>query len=111
MSRREMNQLAPAWSRWLLQRVAPEERADDIVGDLEEAHRARLVRRGPLLAHVLTGIESIELASAVLRERARRRWKRQGTRTVGLSLLDFKLGVRMLAKSPGLSLVSVIGMS
>src|SRR5262245_42319387 len=103
--------LAPAWSRWLLQRVAPKERVDEIAGDLEEAHRARLERRGRVLARVLTGIEAIELAFAVMRERARRRWGLRGKRTLGLSILDFKLGLRMLHKSPGLSFVSVVGIS
>ena len=103
--------MTPRWSRWLLQRVAPEERVEDLIGDIEEAHRLRLAKHSHLVAQLLTGVEAIDLAFAVMRHRVRRRWGLQGKRTLGLSVLDFKLGLRMLAKSPGLSIVSVIGMS
>ena len=37
---------APRWACALLRRVAPAGRAEDVLGDLEEAHRNRIRRRG-----------------------------------------------------------------
>jgi putative ABC transport system permease protein len=61
----------PGWTRKLLDRLAPAGRADDLVGDLEEAHRERLLRRGRRMATVLTMLEAIDMAWALLRGRFR----------------------------------------
>jgi hypothetical protein len=63
----------PLWTRWLLGRLARPDRAVDALGDLEEAHRARVERRGRVLATVLTSLEAIDLAFAMLRARLPRR--------------------------------------
>ena len=73
-----------------------------MLGDLEEAHRERRRRRGPLLANLLTGLEALDVAFALVRAR------RAGG---GLSWLDFKLGVRMLIKHPGLTLLGSLSMA
>lgn len=85
---------APRWSRALLRWLAPRGREDEILGDLEETHRARVRANGRALGGILSGLESLDLAFALLRHR------RVG---VGVSLLDFKLGLRMLARYPGLT--------
>ncbi len=67
----------------------------------EEARRAALERLGDLER---VRVECASLFASDRRGRERRRWLR-------VSWLDVKLGVRMLAKYPGLSLVSVLGMA
>jgi hypothetical protein len=119
----ELSTEAPRWIRGLLSRLASDEDRDEVLGDLEEAHRARLARHRRLLATVLTRIEALDMARAILRERrragrarARSGGRGNGLRAAGLgrstiSWLDVKLGVRMLIKHPGLSLVSGFGMA
>lgn len=85
---------APGWSRALLRRLAPEEREDEVLGDLEEAHRRRVRDRGRFLAGILTALETVDMAFALLRDR----WDGGS-----VSLLDFKLGLRMLVRYPGLT--------
>ncbi|MDF1505229.1 permease prefix domain 2-containing transporter, partial [Roseisolibacter sp. H3M3-2] len=57
----------PRWALALLERVAPPGGAEDVVGDLEEAHRARLARRGRAAATLLTALEALDMAVALLR--------------------------------------------
>lgn len=117
---------APAWARRLLERVAGASGGEDVVGDLEEGHGRRLQRHRPVVASLLTGIEALELAIALLRERAsvrraRRNLGRGGVPSAGanrrggpaggISMLDIKLGVRMLVRHPGLTLVGGLGMA
>lgn len=114
---------APRWSKALLRWIAPSGREKEITGDLEEAHRARVRHRGRLVAYVLTGLEALDMAWVLLRERI---GKRRGARKTdgpkgrslvkstggfGFSWLDFKLGLRMLVKHPGLTVVGVIAIS
>ena len=78
----------------MLRRLAPEGREDEILGDLEEAHGVRVRRRGRSAAWLLTWLDALDMAFALLRQRG------VGT---GLSWLDFKLGIRMLVRYPGLT--------
>ena len=64
------------------------------MGDLEEAHRAHVRRRGRFVGGLLTRFEALDLSLALLRQRG------FGS---GVSWLDFKLGVRMLVRYPGLT--------
>ena len=110
------------WASALLRRVAPPGRAEDVLrsedvlGDLEEAHRRRVHRRGRVIGGFLTGLETLDVAVTLVRERVRRRRKpgrpsqskveRFGRgRTILVSWLDFKLAFRMLVKYPDLTLV------
>ncbi len=113
---------APWWTRALLGALAPPARREEILGDLEEVHRARVGRRGRVVASLLTSLESLDLGVAVLRERMRRAAPRQtGERPTGaglqgsgrgqwISWLDLKLGLRTLVKHRGLTLVSALGL-
>lgn len=89
----------PRWATALLRALAPERQAEDVLGDLEEAHRLRARRHGPLAARALTALETLDMAAALVRARF------VGFRTnKGSSMLqDYRLGVRMLAKYPGLT--------
>lgn len=111
---------APRWARWLLGRLAAPGRAADVVGDLEETHRSRVVRRGRLVATLLTTFEALDLAFALSRQRLARRRRytsispRDRLRPAGgggISPLDVRLGLRMLVKYPGLALVGGLGMT
>ncbi len=109
----------PRWARWLLRWLAPPDRAEDVLGDLEEVHRGRVGRRGRMLASFLTGLEALDIGVALLGERI---WRRgtigermasvePGPNRPSVSWLDFKLGLRMLVKYPGLTLVGGLGMA
>jgi hypothetical protein len=104
---------APRWTAALLRRLAAsnETEADVLIGDLEEAHRARLARRGVVIAALLTTLETVDVALMLMRRRLVRR-SRGGSRGEGgrfsgggMSWLDVRLGVRMLVRYPVLTIV------
>ena len=99
---------APRWTRTLLERLAEPGRAEEVVGDLEEAHAARVERLGRVRATVLTSLEALDVARALRRERRRRPGR---SPVLAVSWLDVKLGVRMVVKHPALSIVSALGMT
>lgn len=123
---------APRWARWLLRMAAASHEVEEVTGDLEEAHRARLARLGRLRADLLTALEALDMAFALLRARWSRwsdqrkaaastppRTASEGRPTsvrsppplLGISLLDFKLGVRMLVRYPGLTVLGGLAMA
>ena len=89
---------APRWATALLRRLAAPDEADILIGDLEEAHRARVARRGAVVAALLTSLETADIALMLLRRRVR-------LPRLGMSWLDLKLGVRMLVRYPVLTLI------
>lgn len=93
---------APRWSRALLRRLSPERREDEILGDLDEAHSAHVEARGRLVGGLLAAFETLDIAFVLLRQRRL---------TAGLSLLDFKLGVRMLVRYPGLTVLGSLAIA
>lgn len=107
---------APKWAAALLRRLAQPGRAEDVLGDLEEAHRKRVQRRGRIFGSLLTGLDALDMAATLMRKRVRRRRmaRRRAVSNIGslrsgrtgrFSWLDFKLGLRMLVKYPGLTVV------
>ena len=64
---------APRWARALLKRAAGSKDAHEVLGDLEEAHEVRRSRHGRVLAKLLTGVEALDMARALLLERWRAR--------------------------------------
>lgn len=107
---------SPRWARAFLRFVAPPHREDDVLGDLEESHRARVARRGAFTAWLLTSGETLDVGLRLLFDRARRtgpgpRRPREASKEdllsgFGISWLDFKLGLRMLLRFPGLTFVA-----
>jgi putative ABC transport system permease protein len=94
----------PGWTVRLLRRLAPAPEADILVGDLEEAHRARVARRGSFVAAVLTALESLDFALMLVRRRLRLpRWS--------MSWLDLKLAMRMLVRYPVLSVIGTVSLA
>ena len=113
---------APRWTRALLARVAEPDRVDEVLGDLDEAHRIRIARRGRVLAGVLTSVEALDMALALRSQRGRvvhrmrrtvppsfRAALRRGMPPI--SWLDFKLGLRMLARYPAMTVVGGLAMA
>ena len=95
---------APKWTHALLRRFARDKSAEDVIGDLEEAHGRRVKRHGPLRARMLTSLEALDLAFAMVRARLPRLLPT-------FSWLDYKLGFRMLIKYPGLTLVGGVAIA
>jgi predicted permease len=87
-----------------LRELAGKDRADDLLGDLEEAHRRRVERRGGSVANAVTALETLDLARALI-------WDRMTTRGMPVSLIDFKLGARMLVRYPGLTVLGGLAMA
>ena len=58
---------APRWATALLRRLAAPDEADVLIGDLEEAHRARVARRGAFVAALLTSLETADVTLMLLR--------------------------------------------
>ena len=89
----------PRWTTALLRWLAPPGEADDVIGDLEEVHRFHLGRHRLAKARFLTALEIIDMSAALVRVRAAR------ARVKAIDMLqDYKLGLRMLLKYPGLTL-------
>lgn len=112
---------APRWARWLVGFLAPPHREDDLLGDLEETHRSRVARKGGGRAWLLTSLEALDVSARLLFDRLRhtgppaRRPHEASTQDamsrVGVSLLDFKLGLRMLVRFPALTVVSTVAIA
>lgn len=109
----------PRWTRVLLRWCAPPGRADDLLGDLEEVHRERVDRMGRFRAALLTWAEALGTAATLavakwrgdFAEPAAARPSDRPGRAPWVSLLDVKLGVRMLVKYPGLTVVGALAMA
>ena len=83
----------PRWARTLVRWLAPGDQVDNVLGDLEE-------RR-------LTTIETLDLAAALVRARVAVFRMTKGSGTVQ----DYKLGVRMLLKYPGLTIAGGLALA
>ena len=97
----------PRWTRAVLRWLAPRDHADDVVGDLEERHRAHARQYGPLVASLRTSFEALDLAAALVRTRLDIFGVYKGTGT----LQDYKLGLRMLLKFPGLTIAGGLSLA
>jgi predicted permease len=87
--------------------LAPSGHADDVIGDLEEAHRNRLQRHGRMAAGLLTAVETLDMAAALVRARVP---SLRAHRETGI-VQDYKLGLRMLVKYPGLTLAGGLALA
>ena len=95
----------PRWSVALLRALSPPGELDDVLGDLDEARRHRLRQRGGP-ARLATAIDTLDMAMALVRARVIR------ARIHGSTLMqDYKLGLRMLAKYPGLTIAGGLALA
>ena len=97
----------PRWTRALLRWLAPRDHADSVVGDLEETHRLRADRHGPLQAQVRTSLDTLDMAGALVRMRLDIFGLYKGSGT----LQDYKLALRMLLKFPGLTIAGGLSLA
>ncbi len=132
---------APRWAvalvRWSASKGQAEARPYDpdvLVGDLEEAHRARVEKRGRFVATLLTSLDALDVAFMLLRRRRKTSGvvsgyrgnsrgpffekapavsvlARNDSRGLPISFLDLKLGARMLVRYPVLTAVGGLGLA
>jgi predicted permease len=96
----------PRWTTAVVRWLAPRGEADVVIGDLEEAHQRRLRRHSAAKARLLTAFEIMEMSAALIRVRAAR------ARIRGIDMLqDYKLGLRMLLKYPGLTIAGGLALA
>ncbi len=93
----------PGWMLWLLRTLTAEDEVEEVLGDLEETHRRRVEARGPVAGYLGTALEALDMSLALLRQRLRLPSR--------FSVLDWKLGLRMLIKYPGLTVVGGIAIA
>ncbi len=99
----------PRLSRALLERALPADVRDDVLGDLTEVFRRDVAQVGLTPARRRYRRKALSFTATFLTERLRDRWSALvGTR---ISLLDLRLGARMLARYPGLTLVGGLAMA
>ena len=98
---------APAWARGLLRWLAPRGQADNLVGDLEETHRRHSGRHGRVAAQMRTAVDTLDMAGALVRTRIDVFGIYKGSGT----LQDYKLGMRMLIKYPGLTIAGGLALA
>ena len=71
--KREPAVTAPHLARSIVARVAPPDRTDEVLGDLEETYRDRARRSGRFVASLISTVEAIDISIALIRERGDRR--------------------------------------
>ncbi|HSJ09002.1 MAG TPA: ABC transporter permease, partial [Longimicrobiales bacterium] len=104
----------PRVLRALLRLALPREVREDVDGDLHELYVAQHADRGATGAMVWYGMETCSFAVRCTLDRVGRSGRmlhRVAARLAVPSALDLRLGARMLARAPGLTLVSGFGMA
>jgi putative ABC transport system permease protein len=91
----------PSLLRWLLERLVPRERREDVLGDLEFSYRERRARRSGAAARWHLGREVVGLLM----------WRLAGLGkgTMGSDLVqDIRFAIRTLVRRPGFSLTTIL---
>jgi putative ABC transport system permease protein len=100
----------PPVARWLLECALPTDVRESIIGDLDEVFQRDCRRNGLPSARRCYWRQAISFTMHFVVERWRDR-RRGGVMRMGLSWLDFKLGFRMLARYPMLTVVGSLAMA
>jgi putative ABC transport system permease protein len=103
-----VNTRPPALARWLLSRVLPADMRDNVPDELDELFARDAGARGRARASLGYWRQLFAFAVHLLSDRYR---NSRLTVTPGISWIDIKLAVRMLARYPGLTVVGVLGMA
>jgi hypothetical protein len=101
----------PRFARALLRRAVPLEARDAVDGDLHELYVARHADTGVRAASRWYWVETLSFTLRFMLDRIARVLRSLANGGATPSGLDLKLGVRLLAKSPGLALVGGFGMA
>lgn len=99
----------PSVSRWLLHRALPRDVRADVAGDLSEVFQRDVESVGLAPARRLYRRKVRSFTLHFLRERLREMFT--GLVHTRLSMLDFRLGVRMLTRYPGLTIVGGLALA
>src|SRR5262245_35639427 len=103
----------PRLARWLVERALPRDVREDVSGDLEEVFQQRFLASRQR-ARLWYWSEALRFAFRFGVERVRERVSnaRHAGAVIGAGLgIEVKLGVRMLRKYPGLTLVGVLAVA
>jgi predicted permease len=90
----------------MLSWLAPASHQEEILGDLEEVHRRRAARRGPVAAWFLTSAEALSIGFPLARRTVWLRMQRDMVTGV-----EARLALRLLARTPLLSLTAVVALT
>ena len=101
----------PRLPRLLLELTLPLDAHEVIVGDLHELHAERRARSGALAAAIWYWLETLSILMRFALHGIAGALRGLFSRDARPSVLDLKLGARMLGKSPGLTLVGGFGMA
>ena len=99
---------APRWGGRFLGWVVPNERREDVQGDLEEAHARRAARYPAPIAWALTWLEVISIAGAFVLYRLR---DGEGWGLRLPSHTELLLALRLARRHPGLSLTVILSLA
>ena len=100
----------PAIARWLLQHALPADVRESVAGDVDEVFQRDCRIDGLSVARRRYWRQTMSFTLHFMVERWRDR-RRGGVMRTGLSWLDFKLGFRMLARYPMLTVVGSLAMA
>jgi putative ABC transport system permease protein len=100
----------PPVARWLLEYALPTDVRESVTGDLDEVFQRDCRRYGLSSARRRYWRQAMSFTLHFVVERWRDR-RRGGMMRMGLSWLDFKLGFRMLARYPMLTVVGSLAMA
>ena len=101
----------PRLARAILRRAIPDEARDALDGDLHELHSTRCAASGSTAAASWYWLQTISVVMRFAFDRISRALRGLTHGDATPSALDLKLGARMLAKSPGLTLVGGFGIA
>jgi predicted permease len=101
----------PRLLRALLRSALPDDTRDVVDGDLHELYIARRATSGAVVSILWYTLETLSFAMRFTLDRATRAIRSVFGGDATPSTLDLRLGARMLAKSPGLTLVGGFGMA
>lgn len=101
----------PRLARALLRSALPEEERDDVDGDLHEVYLTRRTASGALSATTWYWLETLSFLMRFTFDRLANAFRALTGGDARPSTLDIKLGARILAKSPGLSIVGGLGIA
>jgi len=101
----------PRLARALLRRALPDEARDAVDGDLHELYVARRAASGAAAASAWYWLETLSFIMRFTFDRVTRTMRVLAGGDASPSALDLKLGARMLARSPGLAIVSGLGLA
>jgi predicted permease len=91
--------------------VLPTDVRDDVDGDLEELYRVRFNASGATAAVMWYWLETLSFIMRFTFDRLARALRAVAGGNAAPSVLDIKLGARILGRSPGLSLVGGLGIA